>query len=56
MLLVILKTKKLFYEEELQKENQKGFRVENVIKRKGDKLLNRKATTVFSTVGLIKKI
>ena len=38
MLLVILKTKKLFYEEELQKEHQKGFRVENVIKRKGDKL------------------
>ena len=27
-----------FYEKELQKTNQKGFRVEKVIKRKGDKL------------------
>ena len=30
--------KKIFYEKELQKANQKGFRVEKVIKRKGDKL------------------
>ena len=27
-----------FYENELQKTNQKGFRIEKVIKRKGDKL------------------
>ena len=27
-----------FYEKELQKSNQKEFRVENVIKRKGEKL------------------
>ena len=27
-----------FYEKELQKTNQKGFRIEKVIKRKGDKL------------------
>ena len=27
-----------FYEEELQKSNQKEFRIEKVIKRKGDKL------------------
>ena len=27
-----------FYEEELQKTNQKEFRIEKVIKRKGDKL------------------
>ena len=27
-----------FYEEELQKTNQKGFRIEKVLKRKGDKL------------------
>ena len=27
-----------FYEKELQKTNQKEFRVEKVIKRKGDKL------------------
>ena len=41
MLLVILKAKKIvgtFYEKELRKANQKEFRVEIVIKRKGDKL------------------
>ena len=27
-----------FYEQELQKTNQKEFRIEKVIKRKGDKL------------------
>ena len=27
-----------FYEKELQKTNQKEFRIENVIKRKGNKL------------------
>ena len=27
-----------FYEKELQKTSQKGFRVEKVLKRKGDKL------------------
>ena len=27
-----------FYKEELQKTNQKDFRVENIIKTKGDKL------------------
>ena len=31
-------TNETFYEKELQKTNQKEFRVENVIKRKGDKL------------------
>ena len=30
--------KKLFYEKELQKANRQEFRIENVIKRKGDKL------------------
>ena len=41
MLLVILKAKKLlelFFEKELRKTNKKEFRVEKVIKRKGDKL------------------
>ena len=41
MLLVILKAKKLlerFKKSELQKTNQKEFRVEKVIKRIGDKL------------------
>ena len=36
-----LKSKEIvgrFYERELQKTNQKEFRVEKVIKRKGDKL------------------
>ena len=28
----------MFYENELQKKNQKQFKIENVIKRKGDKL------------------
>ena len=27
-----------FYEKELQKTNQEGFRIEKVIKRKGDKM------------------
>ena len=27
-----------FYEQELQKTNQKEFRIEKIIKRKGDKL------------------
>ena len=31
-----------FYEKELQKTNQQEFRIENVIKRKGDKLENIK--------------
>ena len=39
-----------FYEKELQKPNQKEFRVEKVIKEKSDKLL------VLLTVGLIKNI
>ena len=31
----------MFYEKELQKRNQEEFRVEKVIKRKGDKLYIR---------------
>ena len=40
MLLVILKVKKLLehFPKELQKINQEEFRVEKIIKRKGDKL------------------
>ena len=42
MLLMILMLKKLqeqtFYEKELQKTNQEEFRIEKVLKRKGDKL------------------
>ena len=37
MLLIILMVKK-FYEKELQKTNQQEFRIEKVIKRKGNKL------------------
>ena len=46
----------MFYQKELQKPNQKEFRVEKVTKRKGNKLyLNRKSTIVLLTVGLIRK-
>ena len=38
MFLVIQKMKKLFYKTKLQKTNQQEFRIEKVIKRKGDKL------------------
>ena len=41
MLLMILTVKKItgtFYEKELQKTNQQEFRIEKVLKRKGDKL------------------
>ena len=46
-----------FYEKELQKTNQKEFRIEKVIKRKGNKLSmsNGKDVIVFLIVGLIKK-
>ena len=43
-----------FYEKELQKTNQKEFRVEKVIKRKGY-MLNGKATIVILIAGLVKK-
>ena len=60
MLLLILKPKnlkkKIFYKKEIQRANQKEFRVEEVIKRTGDKLnVNRKTTIVPLTVGWIKK-
>ena len=38
MLLMISMVRKLFYEKELQKTNQKEFRIEKVNKRKGNKL------------------
>ena len=44
MLSVISRVKKLlerFYEKELQKTNQQEFRIEKVIKKKGDKLYVR---------------
>ena len=45
-----------FYEKELQTTNQKEFRAEKVIKRKGNNyMLNRKAKIVLLTVELIKK-
>ena len=46
----------MFYKKELRKTNQKLFRAEKVIKRKGDKLiLNGKATIIFLIVASIKK-
>ena len=45
-----------FSEQESQKTNQKGFRVENVIKWKvRNYILNGKPTIILLTVGLIKK-
>ena len=45
-----------FYKKELQKTNQKKFRVEKVIKRKGNNyIFNGKATIVLLAFGLIKK-
>ena len=48
----------MLYKKELQKTNQKEFRVEKVIKRKGDMLnymLNGKVTIILGIVGLVKK-
>ena len=42
-----------FYEKELQKTNQQEFRIEKVIKRKGDKLFVK--SFVHLIVGLIKR-
>ena len=59
MLLVILTEKKFvgtFDEKELQKTSQKGFKLEKLRKRKGEKLYFKwKGTIVFLTAGLIKK-
>ena len=44
-----------FYRKELQKTNQKEFRVEQVIKRKAiNYMLNGKAAIILLTIGLIK--
>ena len=43
------------YEKELQKTNQKEFRIEKILKRKGD-MLNGKDMAIHLIVGLIKKI
>ena len=46
-----------FYEKELQKTNQKEFKIEKVIKRKGDKyMLNGKDIIIHLIVGLVKMI
>ena len=46
-----------FYEKLLQKTNQKEFRIEKVIKRKGDKVMsNGKVMIIHLIFGLIKKI
>ena len=58
MLLVILKVKKLlerFAKKEFQKINQKEFRVEKVIKKVINYMLNGKAMIILLTVELIKK-
>ena len=58
MLLVILKVKKLlerFAKKEFQKINQKEFRVEKVIKKVINYMLNGKAMIILLTVELTKK-
>ena len=46
-----------FYEKELQKTNQEEFRIEKVIKRKGDKIMsNGKGMIIHLIAGLIKMI
>ena len=46
-----------FYEKELQKNSQEKFRIEKVLKRKGDKLYMKwKRNDNRLIVGLIKKI
>ena len=45
-----------FYEKELQKTNQKKFKIEKVIKRKGDKfMLSEKDTIIGLIAGQIEK-
>ena len=45
-----------FYEKELQKANQKEFRIKKVLKRKGDKLYVKwKGYIIALIVGLVKK-
>ena len=46
-----------FYEKELQKTNQKEFRIEKVIKKKGENCMsNGKDIIILLTAGLTKKI
>ena len=46
----------IFYEKELEKTNQKEFRIEKVLKRKGDKLYVKwKGMIILLIVGLINK-
>ena len=44
-----------FYKKELQKTNRNEYRIEKVIKRKGDKLSNLKDMIIHLIVGLIKE-
>ena len=44
-----------FYEKELQKINQKEFRIKKLMKKKCDYMLNGKDTIIHLIVGLIKK-
>ena len=45
-----------FYEKELQKTNQKEFRIEKMLKTKGNKLSSGKDITTHLVAGLIKRI
>ena len=45
-----------FHEKELLKSSQEKFRIEKVLKNKGDKLSNGKGMIIHLIVGLMKKI
>ena len=44
-----------FYEKELQKKNQEEFKIEKVIKKKGNNMINGKDMIIHLIAGLIKK-
>ena len=57
MLLMVLMVKKLFYEKELQKANQKEFMIEKVIQKKAKcQMSNGKDIIIYLIVGLIKRM
>ena len=45
-----------FYEKELQKSSQEKFRIEKILKRKGDKFFVKWKGIIVLIVGLTKKI
>ena len=56
MILIIKRLLEVFIKKELQKTNQKDFRIEEILKRKGGKLYVKLSYIIHLIVGLIKKI